>query len=334
MPGHWLSIRRVHPESCRCMTEETANTIALWLLLPSMAVVIVIVGVRAWGVPFGVRQRRRAEQLKTLRELARTPGSTLEFDWQCCRNIAFAELRRELGRRGWRFVDEEVTPTAWLLRFSNEVGEPVDNTKSRQALRAELSTATLNADGFYLLDTSRYGDLTSGEIARIVHDSGWRKSGKAPIVRGEVARVTQSGTTIVSTAQDPFAGASVPDELRTDPEVLARAAEIAREKGFDPLAPQVLEHARDKHRAWGKRFNRQAALAFLYGFVGVFLFAGSVVTAEGERFYLLLTVSLVVLALFVLTVVKASTIRRKWREEIGPILDAYEELRALARREK
>lgn len=316
------------------MTEELADTIALWLLLPSLAIVLVTIFARRLGTPTEVKQRRRTEQLKILRELARSSGPTLEFDWLRCKDVAFAELRRELGRRGWRFVDEEITSTGWLLYFSREEGEPAKQTDSGQQLRRELREAELNADGFYPLDTNRYADLTSAAISRIVRDTGWTEAGYSQIRRGAVVRLTRPGTTVVSRAQESFTDASDPDELRADPAVQARAAEIKREHGFDPLSPQVLDRAREQHRTWGKSFNRQVGLAFLYGFVGLFVLGGTLASAEGENLAMLLGVSALLLALFGVSVFKAARIRKRRNRDIGPVLDAYAELRTLAERQQ
>ncbi|WP_019813534.1 hypothetical protein [Saccharomonospora saliphila] len=316
------------------MTEELADTIALWLLLPSLAVILVIIFARVLDAPTEVKQRRRNKDLTTLRELAGSPGPTLEFDWLRCKDIAFAELRRELGRKGWHFVDEELTSTGWLLRFSREKGEPVKHTDSGQQLRRELAEAKLNADGFYPLDTNRYADLTSAAIARIVRDTGWQEAGYSQIRRGEVVRLTRPGTTIVSPAQEQFGNASDPGELRTDPTVKARAAEIEREHGFDPLSPHVLNQAREQHRLWGKRFNRQVGLAFLFGFVGLFVLTGTLYSTDSENFGTLLGVSAVLLALFGVSVLKAVLIRKRRNRDIGAVLDAYAELRALAERQE
>ncbi|WP_019808672.1 hypothetical protein [Saccharomonospora halophila] len=314
------------------MTEELANTIALWLLLPSMGVIFVIVFARMFGTPTEVRQRRRTEQLKILRELARSSGPTLEFDWLRCKDVSFAELRRELGRKGWRFVDEEITSTGWLLYFSREEGRPEKQTDSGQQLRRELREATVNADGFYPLDTGRYADLSNGVIAEIVRGTGWKEAGHSQIRQGEVVRLTRPGTTVVSPAQESFADASHPDEFRNTPAVRARAAEIERVQGFDPLSPQVLNRAREQHRTWGTRFNRQGRLAMLYGFVGLFMLLGTLASTEHENFAMVLGVTAVVWLLFGVSVVKAALTRERRNRDVRPVLDAYAELEELARR--
>ncbi|WP_007024302.1 hypothetical protein [Saccharomonospora iraqiensis] len=313
------------------MTEEMSEAIALWLFLPSMGVILVILFARMFGTPTEVRQHRRTEQLKTLRELARSPGPTLELDWLRCKELAFAELRRELGRKGWRFVDEEITCTGWLLHFSREEGEPAKRTDSGQQLRRELREATLNADGFYPLGTSRYADLSTATITQMVRGTGWKEADHSQIRRGEVVRLTRPGTTVVSPAQESFTNASDPAELRDHPAVRARAAEIERLQGFDPLSPQVLERAREQHRAWGAKFNRQGRLAMLFGFVSLFMVLGTLASTEHEYFVLLLGVSAVVWTLFGVFLVRVVLVRERRNRDVRPVLDAYAELETPAR---
>jgi hypothetical protein len=288
------------------------------------------------GLPRGVLRRRRERQLVELEQVrAANRGREFEIDWIKYKEIPKSELLDVLGKHGWHYVGEQVGGKSWLLRFSLEPAttseEPTATRRpdSRKRLAEELKAAQPGVDGTYLLDSSQYLDLPMDEIGRAVHSAGWKVVRLSPESPRSAVVLTRPGTTTVDFLDGPFAGTSTPAELRQNPRVLARAAEIEREKGFDPLSETELNRARERHKHWVKPFNRQVLLAFLYGFVGLFMLAGTLASAEGNTYRVLLAVSLIVLALFAIAALKARLIRKKRRAEIGDILDAYEELRRL-----
>jgi hypothetical protein len=308
------------------MSEELANTVTLWVLLPSMAVLVLVLGAQAVGTPRGVRKRRRERQLADLEQVRAAAGATLEIDRIRYKEIAKDELLERLGSHGWHQVGEQIGEKAWLLRFSLDPTAE-QRPDSGRRLAEELANAEPSADGSYVLDTTRYGDLKMEEIGRAAKSAGWKiERATAETPRSNIV-LSRPGSTTVEFGDGPFAGSSAPAELRGNPAVRALASEIELKEGFDPLSVSVLDRARERHTYWAKQFNRQVLLAFLYGFVGLFLLAGSFASTAGSSFYLLLGISLIVLALFGVAVLKAVLIRKRRRAEVGGVLDAYERLR-------
>lgn len=320
------------------MSEELANTIGLWLLLPSLAVLILQQVALVVGVPAGVRRRRRERQLAELEQRQADGERTLEIDWLRYKEIPKPELLERLGKHGWHHLGDQFEENAWLLRFSlDPVTDPWPEARmppdAHTRLAEELAQAEPRADGTYLLDSSQYADLELAEIHRAAQSAGWQVERLTRESSRRVLVLTRPGSTPVDFADGPFMGSSTPAELRENPAVRARAREIKQEKGFDPLADSVLDRARQRHKHWAKQFNRQVRLAFLYGFIGLFLIGGTIMSAGGGSFYLLLGISLIVLALFGITVLKATLIRKRRHGEIGDILEAYEQLQRIPEQE-
>lgn len=310
------------------MSEELADTVSLWLLLSSMAVLVLLLGAQVAGTPDAVRRRRRQRQLAELEQVRADAGSSLEIDWLRHKELPKQEIFERLGKYGWHHVGEEFGQNSWLLRFSLEAAT-AERPDPRQRLGEELARAQPAADGSYRLDSSQYAELQMNEIVRAAQSAGWeveRLSSESP--RSGVV-LTRRGAVRVDSADGPFVGTSTPVEMRGNPAVVARAKEIERDKGFDPLSETQLNRARERHRHWAKQFNRQVLFAFLYGFAGAFMLVGTVLSAGGGNFYLLLAISVIVLALCGIAITKATVIRKRRRAEIGDIVDAYEQLRRL-----
>lgn len=320
------------------MSEELANTIGLWLLLPSLAVLLLQQVVLVIGVPVGVRRRRREQQLAELERKQAGGERTLEIDWLRYKELSKPELLERLGKHGWHHLGDRLEKNSWLLRFSlDPVPDPWPEERtpsdSHTRLTEELAQAEPRADGTYLLDSSQYADLELAEMRRAAQSAGWQVERSTMESSRRVLVLSRPGSTPVGFADGPFPGSSTPVDLRENPKVQARAREIEQEKGFDPLSNSVLDRARQRHKHWAKQFNRQVRLALLYGCIGLFMTVGTVASAGGRSFFLLLGVSLIVLALCGIAVIKATVIRKRRHREIGDILEAYEQLQRIPQQE-
>lgn len=133
-------------------------------------------------------------------------------------------------------------------------------------------------------------------------------------------------------AESCFPDGDTPEELRMNPAVVKRAAEIKRTRGFDPLAEDTINQARWRYIQWSKLFNRQVVLAVLCGILGGFMTLHHLVgimgqrPADGENFWMLLGITGVMLLLCSLSARKAHTIRHQLHADLAPFLDAYREL--------
>jgi hypothetical protein len=293
-----------------------------------MAVLVLLLGAQVAGTPDVVRRRRRQRQLAELEQVRADTGSRLEIDWLRYKELPKQELLERLGKYGWHHAGDQVGKNSWLLCFSRDPATP-ERPDPRQRLGDELARAQPDADGSYRLDSSQCAELQMNEVVRAAQSAGWeveRLSAESP--RGGVV-LTRPGGVRVDSTDGPFVGTSTPAEMRGNPAVLARAREVERDKGFDPLSETQLNRARERHRHWAKQFNRQVLLAFLYGFAGVFMLVGTVLSAGSGNFYLLLAISVIVLALCGIAITKATVIRKRRRAEVGDVPDAYEQLRRL-----
>ncbi|MEV4649087.1 hypothetical protein [Saccharopolyspora sp. NPDC049357] len=102
------------------MSQETANAIALWILVPSLILVVVITVGTALGTPRGVRDTRRERQMAQLDQGAaqeRVRQHTFQIDWLDYREISKPEIVSILSKHGWAYRDEELGDKEWLLRF-------------------------------------------------------------------------------------------------------------------------------------------------------------------------------------------------------------------------
>jgi hypothetical protein len=281
----------------------TYDAIALWILLPSLALVVLVTGAQAFGTPRSTRRKRHDAQLARLRSLS---GSSLELNWLEYKEIPKPELLDVLASMGWQPSGETIGERAWTLRFTRGSGSHAD---AAARLADELAAAEVGADGRYLLDASQYPDVPMAQVRAAAESAGWEVRRVAPDSARPSLELARPGTTTVHDLTD---GPFTPAKLRTS--ATPSEAELNR--------------ARERHAYHAKRFNRQGRLAFLYGMVGLFVFVGTLTSAEGGTFWMLLAVSLILFTLFGLAVAKATAIRRQRRAEIGDLLDDYGKLRS------
>lgn len=320
------------------MSEELANSIALWIIIPATCgifVILIITAAGAAGPPRGLVRRRRERQLAELDKVrSEASGQTLKIDWIRFKHLPDSEIRDVLGKYGWRYQGEAITSKSWLLRFGMQPATTA-GPDANERLRSELADATPGVDGSYLLDTSHYSSLGLEQVKSTVNSAGWLVAGLEGGSSYPTMRLTRRGATTVPREDRTFLQGASPAELREDPQVAARAKEIQREQGFDPLSGRELNNARERHRYWQKRFNRQVALASLYTIVGGLLlgaFFGSDQLGWDSDAAYLVAIPLILLLLAGVSTYKAIYLRRARRAEIGRILDAYAELNRLARR--
>lgn len=226
------------------------NTIALWVVVPSFALTILVVGSHVWGTPNRVRRRRRQRQLHQLNEAQeqhRASKSGLEIDWVRYREIPKAELIEIVNRSGWALQEERLEERAWSLQF---VYAPAEAQSS---------------------------------------------------VEGSALR------------QRPVGDSAASNGLRRDPAVAVHATGMQHEQGRDGGSSSVARLGPEQHY-WTKRMNRQIGLAFVYGVCGLIVLAGtfgSFTPGDGSRFYIMLTVGVVLCVLFAVAVVKARRLAQK-----------------------
>ncbi|WP_116050381.1 hypothetical protein [Amycolatopsis palatopharyngis] len=315
------------------MSDELLNTITIWIFVPSMTVIVLVQLSLIIGPTRGHRRRRRVRQLERLEQVrAAHQGQDLEIDWIDYKEIPKSEILDVLGKHGWQFVDEQIGGQSWLLRFSLQ---PASRRMpdSRKRLHEELAAAKPDVEGRYHLDTNEYLDVPMAEIGRAIRSAGWNVEHLSPESPRSAAVITRPGTVTTSYSGGPFAGTSTPDELREDPVVAARAAEIEREKGFDPLSQVALNRARERHNHWAKKFGRQVRLASFYWLVGPILLLATLATQRPgkDEFLVMLVISLIPIVLGGIATFKAVRIRRARKAEIGDVLAAYTELDNLSR---
>lgn len=323
------------------MSEDTLNTIAIWILLPSFALMTLVVGATALGTPRGVRARLRQRQLGELEQReaeCRSRQREFEIDWVRFREIPKTEIISALSKRGWAYRGQEITDEAWLLKFAlgpAEAHGKAAETNSRQRLAAELASAEPDVQGRYQLDTSQYADLSRAELRAAIEKAGWTINDFHSASAGQVLVLSRPGEVALRELDGSFMRGVSPEQLRRSPAVVDRAAQIKRSRGIDPLSPKQMNWARERHKHWQKRFNRQSLLAFFYGVFSLLLLLGALFSdLDSSSRRVVLAVGIVLLALFALAVVKAVQARRKRRAEIGAFLDAYEEISELAEDEQ
>ncbi|MBQ0926550.1 hypothetical protein [Saccharopolyspora endophytica] len=153
--------------------------------------------------------------------------------------------------------------------------------------------------GCYHLDTSQYAVLSLTDIGMAVNAAGLTVVRTIPNSAGRMLVLAHPRTTTLSPSDGPFAPKS-------------------------GLSPQELNWARERHKVWAKKFNRQFGLTLLYGVVDVIILLGALNSfepADGARYYASLGIAMIMLVLFGIAVLKAIDARRKRWEEIGHLLE-------------
>lgn len=313
------------------MSEYQVPIAGIVLLVSTL--VIITLRVREPGRSSVKEQRRHIAELE--RFIASQADNSLQVDWMRYKAVSKASLVDLANNRGWHLVSDDTTGRSWILKFRRDQHAAVANSRVNQPhkrLAAELVSAIPNAAGRYILDRSRYISIALPDITSAATAANWQiiESGSDDLV------LARPGTSTAELNHGPFPNGEAPSTLRQSPQVLERAREIERTKGFDPLSEHNLNHARERNKAWGKQFGRQALLAFFYGFVALIMlaitFGGSI--PDGTGHWISLAVTGTVIALFAVALVKARLIRRKRRAEVGGFLSAYEELNAIYRQER
>ncbi|RRO18168.1 hypothetical protein EIL87_07940 [Saccharopolyspora rhizosphaerae] len=175
----------------------------------------------------------------------------------------------------------------------------LDKGDSLSRLNAELRDAETDEKGCYHLDTTQYTVLSLTDIGMAVNSAGLTVVRVISSSAGRILVLAHPQTTALSPSDGPF---------------VPKAG----------LSPRELNWARERHRMWAKKFNRQFGLAFLHGVVGVITLVGALSSSEpagGTRYYVTLSIAVLVLVLFGIAVLKATDARRKRWEEISHLLE-------------
>ncbi|TWG08337.1 hypothetical protein [Saccharopolyspora dendranthemae] len=175
----------------------------------------------------------------------------------------------------------------------------LDRADSLRRLEAELGAVELDVQGTYNLDTSQYAALSLSDVGTAVKAAGYNVVSNIPNSAGRMLVLAYPRTTTLSASDGPF---------------VPKAG----------LSHQELNWARERHKVWSKKFNRQFGLAFLHGFVGFFAFAVALNSFDepGSRGKpIALAIAVIVLLLFAVAVFKAIDARRKRWDEIGHLLE-------------
>ena len=155
------------------MSESQLEAIALWIVIPASIVLVTLALVTVIGVPSGVIERRKRQQLDILSSAAGTAQEMLEIDWIRYKYMSHSFVLDVLQERGWGYVDQVIDDNSWLLRFSRltqSPGRPGPDSR----LRSELANATLDSQGRYRVDLTNYEILTRADLERIIRSSGWK----------------------------------------------------------------------------------------------------------------------------------------------------------------
>ncbi len=311
------------------MTEETLNIVGIVLFVSS---IIVLIAVRTSSErPSRTQQLKDANAVKKLIDNA--TGQTLQIDWMQYRGAPKQRITKLANKHGWHHVGDEISGRSWFLNYDKNPHAAVQSAQENdphKQLAAELSAATPDVKGRYVLDTAPYAELGTTAIEQAVTSAGWRTVSKDV---GNELILARPGTTTAEFSHGPFLDGEPPDTLRSDPTVLERARKIERTKGFDPLSETTLNYARERNKYWSKSFNRQGLLATFYAIVGLLalgLTIGSVPDSFPEK-WIAFAITGIVLALCAIAIAKARIIHKKRKSEFGDVSAAYQELQQLYR---
>jgi hypothetical protein len=97
----------------------TPDRIGLVIGGVALALLIAVVVATIVHPSAGKRLRRYNEQRTALRDfLAAAPGGSLELDWATYGEVPKQEVILLAGKHSWQFADDELTDSAWVLRFT------------------------------------------------------------------------------------------------------------------------------------------------------------------------------------------------------------------------
>ena len=106
------------------MTEGAINALALWVLIPSGALSLVLMLMVAVDAPRSVVRRRRQRQRADLEQvLDEVGGGEPTLDWMRFKEVPKQELVDMAAKCGWHYRDQEVRGNSWLLRFTKDPHE-------------------------------------------------------------------------------------------------------------------------------------------------------------------------------------------------------------------
>lgn len=309
------------------MTEGAINTLALWVLIPSGVLSLVLMLMVAVDAPRSVvrrrRQRQRADLEQALNEVGRGEPT---LDWMRFKDVPKQELVDMAGKRGWHYSDQEVRGNSWLLRFTKDLAYRSNvSSDPRQRLRRELGAARSGIDGTYRLDATQYADVPRPELLRLAQESGWQEV--RAVVDGVLLRPASADA--AETPESFLRGPSL-EELRNNPQVAHRASVLESRLGFDPLSHATANHARGRHNHYIRLIRRNALLGVLYAMIallGLITTFGALEPSDGANWYVSLGVTLIMIALFVVSMLKVRVFSRQRNREIGDFVEAYQQLK-------
>lgn len=309
---------------------ETLNIIGI-VLFASSLLVLVAFRVR----PERPSQTTRAKHRRDVQQrVSNATGQQLRIDWMRYRGVPRERIVALTNKHGWHYVGDEISGRSWFLDFNKDphaaVRSAQENDPSKR-LASELAAATPDAKGRYVLDTSKYAELSSTTIEQIVTSAGWQTVRTS---HNDMQVLARPGTTTAEFEAGPFLDGESPETLRSDAAVLDRAREIERVKGFDPLSEHELNRAQKRNEYWSKPFSRQVRLAFFYAVIGLSMLGITLsggIPDDHPAKWVMPAMTVVVFALLAIAVAKARLVRKKRSSEIGDVIAAYQELQKIYR---
>lgn len=104
------------------MSDAALETLAVWLFVPA-ATILVILGFISYGIsPRRARPGRREKQITSLKlEFQRfSADQSLPYvNWLDYKELTKSELVDIAAEYSWRYADQEITSTGWLVRFES-----------------------------------------------------------------------------------------------------------------------------------------------------------------------------------------------------------------------
>lgn len=102
------------------MSDAALETLSIWLFAPSLVVLTVVAVASYAKSPRRTDPIRRKDQILALESKFRGLGAdqpSSYIDWLDYKELTKSELIGIAAENSWRFVDQEITSTGWLVRF-------------------------------------------------------------------------------------------------------------------------------------------------------------------------------------------------------------------------
>lgn len=311
---------------------ETLNIIGIALFASSL-LVLVAFRVR----PERPSQTTRAKHRRDVQQcISNAAGQELRIDWMSYRGVPKERIVALANKHGWYHIDDDISGRSWFLEFNKDHHSAVRSAQVNEPserLASELATATPDAKGRYVLDTSKYAELSETLIEQAVISAGWQTVHTS---YNDLLVIARPSTTTAEFESGPFLDGESPETLRSDAAVMDRAHVIKQMKGFDPLSEHELNRARERNEYWSKPFARQVRLVFFYAILGMSMLGITLsvgIPDDHPAKWAVPVTTVVVFALLAIAVTKARIIRKKRSSEIGDVITAYRELQEIYRRE-